>query len=499
MGQILLTGDPADTVEVIIGGCEAVRKSWERLKLPRGGRVYTAVPMGRSSSIFSAFLAALLATAVFAVPAASAEEPPVAAGEPGADFVPGQLIVRVKDGGERVLELPEGVSVAAAATALERNPRIDYAVPNYIAHAASATNFIPNDPGIGTTSAGWQASQWNFLPCGSLCAPGTVARPFESRGGIDATGAWATLRARGRAGASGVKIAVLDTGIAFLKQRPKYAKSPDFNRRQFGAGYDFVDGDPLAADEDGHGTHIAGTIAEQTGNGKSLTGLAYGAKVLPVRVLNEQGEGKARDIGKGIVWAVKHGARVVNMSFEFGGAVGRCRQVAPVCRGVRYANRHGATVVAAAGNDASSLVAFPARIPGVIGVGASTEGGCVANYSDIGAGVDLVAPGGRGEGGTPCRTADRPIFQLTIIGNSGLTAFGVPTYYAGTSMAAAHVAAAAAMVISSGVLGVHPAPSRIQCQLAATARHNQLGEPYDPFRFGGGLIDVAAAVRQPAC
>ena len=147
----------------------------------------------------------------------------------------------------------------------------------------------------------------------------------------------------------------------------------------------------------------------------------------------------------------------------------------------------------------ASLVAFPARIPGVIGVGASTEGGCVANYSDVGTGVDLVAPGGQGEGGTACRSADRPIFQLTIIGNSGLTTFGVPSDYSGTSMSAAHVAGAAAMVISSGVLGAHPAPSRIQCQLAATARHDQLGEPYTAFRFGGGLIDVSAAVRAPAC
>jgi serine protease len=219
---------------------------------------------------------------------------------------------------------------------------------------------------------------------------------------------------------------------------------------------------------------------------------------LPVRVLNAAGEGKATDIAHGIIFAVKRGARVINMSFEFGGAVGSCRDVTTVCRAVRYANRHGATVVAAAGNDASSLVAFPARIPGVIGVGATTEGGCVANYSDVGTGVDLVAPGGKGEGGTPCTTADRPIFQLTMIG-PGLTSFGVPTDYEGTSMSAAHVAGVAAMVISSGVLGAHPAPARVQCQLAATARHDQLGEPYSVFRFGGGLIDAAAAVRSAAC
>ena len=462
--------------------------------------------MRRPATILSSVLAALLAVAIgAAVPAAAADTPAptttaIAPGEPGRDFVPDELIVGIKGGGERLLELPAGVSVASAAAALAGNSRVAYAVPNYIAHAAAAngTNLIPNDPGIGTTHGAWQASQWNFLPCGSLCAPGTTPKPFESRGGIDATGAWATLRARGHAGAAGVKIAVLDTGVAYKTLRPKYAKSPDFNRRQFAPGYDFVDNDPLALDEDGHGTHVAGTIAEQTGNGKWFTGLAYGAKLLPVRVLDAAGEGKANDIAKGIFFAVKRGARVINMSFEFGGAVSSCRDVTSICRAVRYANRHGATVVAAAGNDASSLVAFPARIPGVIGVGATTEGGCVANYSDVGTGVDLVAPGGKGEGGTLCRTADRPIYQVTMIG-SGLTSFGVPTDYAGTSMAAAHVAGVAAMVIASGVLGAHPAPSRIQCQLAATARHDQLGEPYSVVRFGGGLIDAANAVRAAAC
>jgi serine protease len=458
--------------------------------------------MGRSTTIFSTVLAALIALAIAAAgpaPAATTEPDQAAAGEPGRDYAADQLIVRLRGGGERLLELPSGVSVEAAASALGDNPRVAYAVPNYIAHAAAAgTSWIPNDPGAGTTHGGWQATQWNFLPCGSGCAPGTQPLAFESKGGINAPGAWAALRAGGHGGGAGVKVAVLDTGVAFRNLRPKYAKSPDFARRQFLSGHDFVDNDPLALDEDGHGTHVAGTIAEQTGNGKGLTGLAYGAKLIPVRVLDQAGEGKAREIAQGIMFAVRHGARVINMSFEFGGFVQSCKQVKGVCRAVRYANRQGATVVAADGNDTSALAAFPARIPGVIGVGATTEGGCLADYSSYGYGLDLVAPGGRGEGATVCRTADRPIFQVTMLPPS-LTNFGVPTDYSGTSMAAAHVSALAAMVISSGVIGAHPGPLRIQCQLAATARKTNLGEPYDVNRFGGGLIDAAAAVTQTAC
>jgi serine protease len=133
----------------------------------------------------------------------------------------------------------------------------------------------------------------------------------------------------------------------------------------------------------------------------------------------------------------------------------------------------------------------------LIAVGASTEGGCVANYSDRGEGLALVAPGGRGETGTPCHTADRPIFQLTLI-RPGAHAFGFPSDYVGTSMSAAHVSGVAAMVIASGVLGPTASPARITCQLEATARTTDLGEPYLTANFGAGLLDAGRAVGAPA-
>jgi serine protease len=451
--------------------------------------------MGQGLKTTIAAALAVLATALATTPAAGAEP----GGAAGRDFAAGELLVRFQGGGETLVELPAGADVNAAAAALSSNGRIAYATPNYIAHTAAAgpPGFFPDDRGNGA-AGGWQALQWNFLPCGSACAPGTAALPFQSAGGIDAPRAWAALRDAQRPGATGVRIAVVDTGIAYRDQKPKFVRSPDFSARQFTGGHDFIDDDRFPLDNTGHGTHVAGTIGEQTGNGKALTGLAYGAKLMPVRAFDGLGEGKARDIAQGLTWAVKHGARVINMSFEFGRGVQGCKQVPTVCRALRLANRRGVTVVAAAGNDASSVAAVPARLPGVIGVGASTEGGCLGNYSNHGAGVELIAPGGKGEGGTACASADRPIFQLTIAG-SNPHVFGFPSDYAGTSMASAHVAGVAAMVIASGELGPRPSPARVLCQLTTTARRSGLGEAYDAARWGAGLLDAGAAVSGAAC
>lgn len=462
--------------------------------------------MKRSQLTLLAALAVLAAATLGSAAAvASPDAGAPAQGAAGSDpaYAPGELLVRFRGEDERRLELPAGVDVPAAAKALSANKQVAYATPDYLAHAAAAApsgaaGFIPNDRGTTAVNGGWQATQWNFLPCGNLCAANTTALAYQSKGGIDAPRAWATLRALGRPGAAGVKVAVLDSGIAYRNQKPRFSKSPDFSASQFVRGYDFVDKDKFPLDEDGHGTHVAGTIGEQTGNGKALTGLAYGAKLMPVRVLDDIGEGKASEIGRGLIYAVKHGARVINMSFEFGASVKSCKEVRSVCRGVRYAGRHGVTVIAAAGNDLDPVAAFPARIPGVIGVGASTEGGCLANYSDYGLDVDIVAPGGQGESATLCQSADRPILQLTIAG-SDPHVFGLPSDYAGTSMSAAHVSGVAAMVIASGELGARPSPARVLCQLSGTARRDDLGETYDASRWGAGLLDAGRAVAGAVC
>jgi serine protease len=444
-------------------------------------------------------LIATTAIAVFAtvLPAAAA----TAAETPShAPYVPGQLLVRFDGGTERVVDLPVGVDVASAQRALDDNPAVAYAVPNYIAHASA----IPNDPGVAGFAGGWQRTQWNFLPCGSLC--GEAPAQYQERGGLNAPGAWDILKQRGAGGGRGARVAVLDTGIAYMTKKPQFRKSPDFARSQFLPGFDFVDKDRMPLDEDGHGTHVAGTIGERTGNHFGLTGLASRAKIIPVRVLDSEGFGTARNIAKGIRWAANHKAQVINMSFEFSLGVNSCGKIKGICSAIKYAFKKHALVVAAAGNENGEPVAYPAGAPHVIGVGRTTKDACLAGDSRTGAGLDLVAPGGGYPALNTCGSDDAfftrgvPIFQLTF-DRPGFTHFGYPGGYEGTSMAAAHVSGVAAMVIASRVVGSSPAA--VECQLEATARHSdsQLGQPYDQRLFGAGLVDAAAAVkaRAPGC
>ena len=439
----------------------------------------------------------LVLTFALAGGVAQAEETPTQAG-----YVPGQLLVRFDGGGEHVLKLPSKVDVPTAERALDANPAVDYAVPNYVAHASA----VPDDPGSAGVAGGWERMQWNFLPCGSLCGESSTPLPFQERGGLNAVGAWDILKQRGTPAGKGARVAVLDTGVAYMTRKPKFRRSPDFSRKQFLPGYDFVDKDRVPLDEDGHGTHVTGTIAERTGNNVGLTGLASRAKIIPVRVLDSEGFGTARNIARGIRWAANHKAQVINMSFEFSLGVNSCGKIKGICSAIKYAFKKGALVVAAAGNENGEPVAYPAGAPHVIGVGRTTKDACLASDSRTGAGLDLVAPGGGFPLLANCGSDDGlfsrgvPVFQLTLVG-AGFRNFGYPGGYEGTSMAAAHVSGVAALVIGSHLVG--SSPTAVECQLEATARHSdsQLGQPYDPRLFGAGLIDAAAAVtaRAPGC
>ncbi len=412
---------------------------------------------------------------------------------PAHGFAPHELIVKL--GGARMartVRLPAGVRVGVAAAALRRDPRVEYAAPNYVATASSAFDepvaTIPNDPGpiSGTPGppGGWVSKQWNFLPWEGT---GTPLLPV-SPGGINATGAWEHLEAFGHPGAEGVTVAVLDTGIAYRAYGKRFRRSPDFTANQFVKGYDFVDDDRLPVDQNGHGTHVAGTVAEKTNNGIGLTGLAFRAKLMPVRVLDARGRGRADEIAKGIRFAVANGADVINMSFNFGCT----REVPGVDEALRLAYRHGVIAVASVGNLGSeACVSPPATAPHVLGVGGSTEGGCLGNYSLAGKDVDVIAPGGGFPiVGCPSVSAGS-IFQVTLKDGS-TRRFGEPGNYVGTSMAAAHASGVAAMILASGTVEGKRKPARVGAvtrRLRSTAR--DLGQPST--RQGAGLIDAGAA------
>jgi serine protease len=380
-------------------------------------------------------------------------------------------------GRTHVLHLAHGDSVASALRRLRGRSNVAWAVPDYLAHAAG--RLIPNDPGAAGVPGGWQQLQWNFA----------------GEWGVNAPEAWANVAADRAAGGHGVTVAVLDTGVAYANRGP-FRLSPDLARHQFVKGYDFVARDPFPNDRNGHGTFVASTIAEATNNGRGLTGLAFGARVMPVRVLDSLGEGEASTIAEGVVFAVRHGAQVINLSLEFSPGV-TASDIPELIEALRYAHRRGVLVVAAAGNEGHTAIAFPAHAPAVVSVGATTEHGCLAVYSNEGSGLTIVAPGGGADASLPgdpnCHPElppGRDIFQVTFAASSPRV-FGIPSGYEGTSMAAPHVSATAALVIASGVLGRHPSPAQVTARLRATAR--RLGAPSDQALYGAGLLDAAAA------
>lgn len=379
-----------------------------------------------------------------------------------------------------VVRVPRGMTLSADLRRLRGQRGVAFAVPDYLARiaATSAPEWIPNDPGTAGVPGGWERKQWNFLP--SI--------------GVDAPEAWANLSAEHRPGARGVVIAVLDTGVAYRNWH-QFRKSPDFGWTRFIDPWDFLAKNRYPLDREGHGTFIAGTIAESTGNRFGLTGLAYGASIMPVRVLNRGGWGDAATIAKGIRYAVYHGAQVINLSLEFGSSV-TAQDIPSILSAIRFAHQHGVVVVGAAGNEGLTRIDYPARASDVISVGATTYDRCLAWYSNDGARLDLVAPGGGGDAYLPsdpdCHSVNLPdIYQLTFGNPTRPRHFGYPGGWYGTSMAAPHVAAAAAMVIASGVLGRHPSPNQILRRLEETAQ--PLGGSHPNNDYGWGLVDIGAA------
>jgi serine protease len=390
----------------------------------------------------------------------------------GASYAPGEVVVREAGEPARVLQVSD---VDRAVRTLRRDDDVAYVAPNPIARAAG---FIPNDPGLAGRPGGWVDTQWNLLP----------------GAGVNAPDAWQHLIAAGAPGGRGVVVAVLDTGVAYA-DRGQFRRSPDFGSTRFVQGHDFVARDPHPNDENGHGTHVASTIAESTDNGTGLTGLAYGASIMPLRVLDRNGEGDAATIADAVRYAVRNGADVINLSLEFGTDV-RAKEIPSLLEALSFARKRGVLVVGASGNEGDRMLAFPAKSSSVVAVGATTEHGCLSDFSNLGRGLDLVAPGGGSDAATgdanckPDATPGRPIVQLTFAGDS-LRRFGYPTVYEGTSMAAPHVSAAAALVIASKVLGPEPTAEQVIARLRATAR--DLGPRGVDTRYGAGLLDAAAA------
>lgn len=263
-----------------------------------------------------------------------------------------------------------------------------------------------------------------------------------------------------RSKGNGITVAVIDTGITKVR---------DLYETKMVKGYDFVNDREEATDDNGHGTHVAGTVAQSTNNQYGVAGVAYEASLMPLKVLNADGAGTVADIAEAIKFATDNGADIINMSLGGGG------ESQLMAEAIKYAHSKGVTIIAAAGNENSEGVSYPARYPNVIGVSAFGPDGEKAPYSNYGAGVDISAPGGS-EAGT--------ILQETI----GENGEGVFLGLQGTSMASPHVAGVAALIKATGV----KEPEEILQILQQSARVI----PEDSLNYyGAGQLNAEAAVK----
>ena len=282
-----------------------------------------------------------------------------------------------------------------------------------------------------------------------------------------------------------VVVAVVDTGVAY-EDFDIYKQAPDLASTRFVPGYDFVHDDNHPNDDHGHGTHVAGTIAQSTNNLIGVAGVAFRCSIMPIKALDEQGAGDEFTISQGILFAVEHGARVINLS------VGGLQPSTTLQNAVKTAYDRGVTVVAAAGNEYTkrNRPSYPAAYTNYcIGVGAVRYDLARASYSSTGSYVSLVAPGGdltvdQNSDGYP-----DGILQQTFQSDPNHFAYW---FFQGTSMATPHVSGLAALLASRGVTG----PDKIRAAMEATAR--DLGPAgWDP-EYGWGMIDASAALAYRA-
>ncbi len=328
-----------------------------------------------------------------------------------------------------VLSLDEGASLDDALAALRARPDVLWAEPDLPRQAFS------NDPL-------WNV-QWNLEQ-------------------LHAEQAWSMSTG------SGVTVAVLDTGCT---------SGPDDGLTHLSPrGYDFVNGDDDASDDNGHGTHVAGTINQRTGNGVGVAGLAHQATILPIKVLDERGGGFMSDVLSGIEYAIEQGADIINLSLG-GSSPSEIERQA-----MMDAMQAGVLIVAATGNGGRNQVSYPAGFSTVLAVGATDYAMERASYSNYGMRLDLVAPGGDAHADLNGDGLSDLIFQETLAPEWDY--WGMQ----GTSMATPHVSAAAALLMSAGATA-----SEAAAYLTSTTL--DIGDAGWDRQTGKGLVQPAAALE----
>jgi subtilisin family serine protease len=360
-----------------------------------------------------------------------------------ADWVPGHVVMKLRPGaalptallqrygleaqpaggGMVLLQGRSDLDIAAAAEALRAEGAVAFAEPDYQVHM----DLTPND-------TRYADQQWWL-------------------NAIQAPAAWDIST-----GNPDLVVAIMDTGVA--------TDHPEFAGRILG-GHNFVRNNDDPYDDNGHGTHVAGIAAAMGNNGIGIAGIAWNVKILPVKVMDDQGRGSTFAFTEGIRWAADHGARVINISAgaDFGTDAEHDAVV--------YARSKGVVIVAAAGNAPDGHPHYPAGYDEVIAVGATSIRDAPTNFSSYGDYVDVAAPG---------------VNILSTFVRNRETGYESES---GTSMASPVVAGAAALILS-----VNPNLNPEQVQLLLEQTSDDIGDPGFDQKAGWGRLNLLRALQQ---
>jgi serine protease len=362
------------------------------------------------------------------------------------------------------VRIPDDTDPVAAAARLAEEPDVVYAEPD----AMMFPTYVPNDP--------YYKYQWHFKKIG-----------MEQAWDVN------------RGASSKVIVAVVDTGVAYLN-KGSFAQAPDLASTSFVAGYDFIWDTAEPIDFDGHGTHVTGTIAQTTNNGLGVAGMAFNAKIMPVKVLytdwdetwNAPDPYGSSTTSRGIRYAVDHGAKVINLSLGSLGPNTATRDA------IQYAVSNGVFVAIAAGNEAlrGNEPVWPASyakdINGAVAVAALDYNLKRAPYSSIQSYVELAAPGGDTSADLDGDGYGDGVLQQTLdpdAQEAGIFNQFAYMFYQGTSMATPHVAGLAALLIDQGYTSpgaIEAAMRQFATDIAPTGRDNETGY---------GVINPRATLR----
>ena len=398
------------------------------------------------------------------------------------DFVPGRILVGMQPGASAAalaaangltVERPLGGIVWAlrvppssevqVAHALARNPNVQFAEPDFI--RTSGTLMCAFCTLAGGHLMGYR---WDLQNDGAIVnASGTVLATGGVAGAdLEWTPAYQEL---GNDFPGSVIVAILDTGIR--------SDHEEFTGRIL-PGYNFVADNANPADDDGHGTHVTGIIGARAGNGRGGAGIAWGPDIrfLPVKICGPTAQGTTcadSNIYQGINYAVAQGAKVLNLS------VGGLFMSSTVRTALQNARAQNRLPVCSAGNNALSIISYPAAWPECVAVTATDWVDGLASYSNYGTGVDISAPGGDNENAS----------GYSYIASSYHTGPGNYALMAGTSMAAPQVSGLAALLFSQGMTD-----DDAVLELIKSSAEDKGTAGYDT-RFGYGRINVTRALE----